>query len=81
MNQTPTCADKVPPVNPPTTRPSVPVPKVTPETRLSAVDHLRRRICVPPTPVDLELSVRLGLTDLELTDQFVPVQLDTEAIL
>jgi len=48
---------------------------------LSVVDHSRRRICALPTPAVLELSVKLGSTDQELTDLSVPVQLATEAIL
>jgi len=68
-------------VRQPITRLSAHVPRVTLVIHLSAADHLRRRICVHPTHVVQVPSVRLVLTGQVLTDQCVPVQLDTEVIL
>ena len=69
------------PVRQPIIEQSALVPRVTLVTRLSAVDSLRREICVSLVPVDLELNVEQGLIDLELTGQCVPAQLVTEEIL
>lgn len=63
------------------TRLCAPVPRATPETHLSAVGSLRREICVTQVPVDLEPAVRQVLTDLVLTGQCAPAQLDTGEIL
>jgi len=68
-------------VRPPTTRPSAPVLEATQGIHLSAAAPSRRRTCVPLTPVDLELSVKLGLTGQEQTGLSVPVQQASEEIL
>lgn len=80
MNQTPMCVDRGLLVKQLIIRQYVPVPEVSQEILLSAVAHLRRKICAVPTHVDLGLTANLGLTDQELTDLSVHVLLDSGVI-
>lgn len=80
MILTPMCVAVVLHVRLPITKLSVLVQRDTLEIRLSAADHLKRKICVHPTHVDLVPSVRLVLTGQVQTDQSAHVQLDTEEI-